>query len=102
MSLAKTFHGELAATSAGAMLAAHTPSTGAAAYVALERVAGTLGGRTGGFVLAHLGTMTPAAQRLDVLIVPGSGTDGLAGIAGTLAIRIEGAAHHYVLDYELA
>jgi hypothetical protein len=102
MSLDKQYHGDLAAESIGEMLASRTEATGAAVYVALERVTGTLGGRTGSFVLAHTGTMTKDAQHLVVTIAPGSGTDGLAGISGNLVIRIEGKAHFYELEYVVA
>jgi Protein of unknown function (DUF3224) len=48
MSLDKQFHGDLKATGRGQMLTAGTPS-GSGAYVAIERVAGTLHGRNGSF-----------------------------------------------------
>jgi hypothetical protein len=102
MSLDKQFHGDLEAVSIGEMLASRIESTGAAAYVALERVTGTLAGRTGSFVLAHLGTMTKDSQHLAVTIVPASGTGDLAGISGTLAIRVEGKAHYYEMEYVLS
>lgn len=40
-------------------------------------------------------------QRLRVRVVPGSGTDGLAGLSGTMTITIEGREHRYALEYEL-
>ena len=43
----KHFHGPLAATSVVQMLALMTDTPGSGAYVALERIAGTLDGRTG-------------------------------------------------------
>ena len=36
---------------------------------------------------------------LDVTIVPDSGTDQLAGIAGTMKILIDGKDHSYALEY---
>ena len=45
MSIAKQFHGPLDGTSKGAMLTAMTEATGAAAYVAIERISGSLQGR---------------------------------------------------------
>src|SRR5207253_3224093 len=50
MSIEKRFHGELDATSKGEMLAANTEVKGSAGYVAIERVTGTLAGRSGTFV----------------------------------------------------
>jgi hypothetical protein len=55
-------------------------------YVAIERVTGTLHGRSGSFVLYHNGTMTPAGQRLEVTVAPESGTGELAGLTGKMAI----------------
>src|SRR5690242_31721 len=53
MSIDKQIHGDLEATSKGLMLATGGPKEGAGGYVALERVTGTLGGRTGSFTLQH-------------------------------------------------
>ena len=46
---------------------------GSAGYVALEKVGGTLGGRSGTFVLQHNATMTRRAL-LNIIVVPDSGT----------------------------
>src|SRR5450432_3492161 len=57
MSIDKQFHGDLEATSKGEMLAAGSGAKGSSgAYVALERVTGTLHGRSGSFVLQHNAT----------------------------------------------
>ncbi|QGY82348.1 DUF3224 domain-containing protein [Sphingorhabdus lacus] len=101
MTLDKTFHGDLEASSIGQMIAVRTPTEGSAGYVAMERVTGTLGGKKGSFALQHFGTMNRGKQHLRIEIVPDSGTDGLAGISGTLDIIIEKGAHSYVLDYTL-
>src|SRR6266404_3014682 len=45
----KQFHGDLEGTSKGEMLSAGAPATGSAGYVAMEKVSGTLQGRTGTF-----------------------------------------------------
>lgn len=99
--LDKHYHGELDGPSKGDMLSNRTESTGAAVYVAVERFAGTLKGRRGSFVLAHVGTATSDGQKLSVMIVRGSGTEQLAGIEGTMNIRIENKKHFYDIDYAL-
>ncbi|MGB0035830.1 MAG: DUF3224 domain-containing protein, partial [Candidatus Acidiferrales bacterium] len=53
MSIDKQFHGDLEATAKGQMLTAVTDVKGSAGYVAIERITGTLGGRTGSFLLQH-------------------------------------------------
>ncbi len=101
MSIDKTFTGDLVATSQGEMLIAGTSVKGSAGYVAVERVTGTLGGKSGSFTLLHRGIMNRGAPELRVTIVPDSGLAELAGISGTLDIRIESGKHFYTLDYEL-
>ena len=99
--LEKRFSGDLAGTSQGVMISAGDPAKGVAGYVAMEVVAATLAGRTGGFALQHNGTMDAGGQRLNVVIVPGSGTGALAGISGSMAIRIDNRQHFYTLSYVL-
>lgn len=102
LTLDKRFHGDLDAGSRGQMLAFRSTVEGSAGYVAMERVSGTLHGRRGTFVLQHSGTMTRGAQQLIISVVPDSGTDELAGLAGTMAITIAGGTHSYDFDYTLA
>jgi len=101
MSIYKQYHGDLVATSVGEMLSAMTDVKGSAGYVAIERVKGTLHGRGGSFVLQHSGTMTRGEPQLSVTVVPDSGTGELAGLAGTLTIRIADKQHFYEFDYTL-
>jgi hypothetical protein len=101
MSLDKKFQGELEGAGKGEMLSAVTATPGSAGYVAIERVTASLHGREGSFVLQHTGIMTRGAQQLSIAVVPDSGTGQLAGLAGKLAIRIEGGKHFYDFDYSL-
>jgi hypothetical protein len=102
MSLDKQFHGDLEATSKGQMLAVQGEVKGSAGYVAMERVSGTLAGRTGTFALQHLGTMAGGTLQLSVTVVPDSGTGGLAGIKGKMNIIIADGKHSYEFEYSLA
>lgn len=101
MSIDKTFRGDLTGTSEGEMLTAGSEVKTSAGYVAIERVSGTLGGRTGSFVLQHTGTMTRGAPSLAITVVPDSGTGGLAGITGTMTITIADGTHSYLFEYTL-
>jgi hypothetical protein len=101
MALDKKYHGELEATGKGVMLAMRTAVDGSAGYVAMERVTGTLGGRSGSFALQHSGTMTRGAPALTIRVVPDSGTDQLVGLSGSMNIVIAGGAHTYELEYSL-
>ena len=100
LSISKTFSGDLTGASRGEMLSAGTGAQGSAGYVALERVTGTLRGRQGTFVLQHSGTMNRGESKLNVTVVPDSGTDELVGLGGQMTIQIEGE-HRYVLEYTL-
>ncbi|MBZ5682982.1 MAG: DUF3224 domain-containing protein [Acidobacteriia bacterium] len=101
MTIDKQIHGELEATSKGQMLTAGTEVKGSGVYVAVERVTGTLKGRSGGFTLHHTGIMTRGTPQLTITVVPDSGTGDLAGIAGTMTITITDGKHFYDFDYTL-
>lgn len=101
MRLVKEFAGDLTGDGLGEMLTAGTAVEGSAAYVALDRITGTLHGRRGGFVLQHAGLMDRGEGTLSVVVVPDSGTDELTGLTGTLTITNDAGAHSYVLDYTL-
>ncbi len=101
MAVAKIYAGDLAGNASGEMQTAGPVATGSGAYVMIEQVDGTLGGRRGGFALAHTGLMDSGKPDLRVVVVPGSGTGELAGISGTLTIRVEGGKHFYELAYRL-
>ena len=101
MSIDKVFHGDLEAASKGQMLTAMTDTKGSAGYVALERITGTLGGRSGSFALQHSGTMTRGVPRLSVTVVPDSGTDELAGLDGQMTIEVAEGKHRYDFAYTL-
>jgi len=101
MSIDKQFYGDLEATSKGEMLSAATEVKGSAGYVAIERVSGTLHGRSGTFILQHSGTMTRNAPQMSVTVVPDSGTGQLVGLAGKMTIKIADGKHFYEFDYTL-
>ena len=100
--LAKTFHGDLEGTGHGLMLSAGDPQSGEAGYVAVEVVSGRLGDLRGGFALAQLGAVHDGAQVLRYEVVPGSGSDQLAGITGTVQLTVDDdGTHSYELAYDL-
>jgi hypothetical protein len=99
--LDKKYHGDLEAVSKGEMLSAGTAVKGSAGYVAIERVSGTLHGRSGAFALQHTGTMDRGTASLSVTVVPDSGTDQLTGLSGRMNIVIEAGKHSYEFDYDL-
>ncbi len=92
----KTYTGALAATSVATLLT--TQGEGGAAYLAQERIVGTLDGRSGSFVLQH-GAAGGEGQEMRqwAFVVAGSGTAELAGLSGTGMLAHE----RLQLDYQL-
>jgi len=101
MSIDKQNHGDLEGTGKGEMLTAATSVKSSGAYVAIERVTGSLHGRTGSFVLQHVGTMTRGVPQLSISVVPDSGTGQLAGLTGKFLVIIADGKHSYEFDHSL-
>ena len=101
LSIDKTFTGGMTGTSRVEMLASGDGKSPSAGYVAMERFTGKLDGKSGRFFMQHSGVMSPGSMEINVVISPGSGTDELSGISGTLEIRREGKQHFYTLHYAL-
>lgn len=99
-SLDKHFHGDLEGTSKGQMLSTGTAKS-SGAYVAIERVSGTLKGRSGTFALQHMGTMIQGTPELKIAVVPDSGTGQLTGLSGRMNIKIDAGKHSYEFEYTL-
>jgi hypothetical protein len=101
MTIDKQYHGDLEGTGIGQMLTGMTATKGSAGYVAIERVNGTLKGRTGTFILQHSATMNRGTPELSVTVVPDSGTGQLEGITGKMNIIIADGKHSYDFEYTL-
>lgn len=101
LALDKQFSGGLVGTSKGQMLGFQGETPGTGGYVAMEMINGSLDGKKGSFALQHIGTMGDGEFDLNISVVPGSGTGELKGIAGKMAIIIEGGKHSYVFEYSL-
>lgn len=102
MSIDKVFTGDLDGVSKGEMItAAGITVKESAAYSAVERVTGTLGGKKGSFALQHTGIMDRGEPSLNITVVPDSATGELTGLTGKMDILIEGKAHKYVFEYSL-
>lgn len=101
MSIDKIYHGDLEASAHGEMLTAAGSVKGSAAYSAIERVTGSLHGRSGSFALQHTGIMTRGTPQLSITVVPDSGTGELTGLSGKLNILNEAGKHSYDFEYTL-
>ena len=73
---------------------------GSATFTGLERVVGSLGGRSGSFVFQHTGTFERGVARVTLTVVPGSGTDALRGIGGEGGFSVgHQPPYNMTLDY---
>ena len=96
----KRFRGPLDAASVVHMLAVMSPVAGSGAYVAIERIEGTLNGRRGSFFAQHNGVMDRGKPSLDLTVVPDTGTDELTGLHGRITIDIADGKHFYTFEYD--
>jgi hypothetical protein len=77
-------------------------SDGTAHFVGLQRVRGTLGGRTGTFLVETLGEFDGAEAGGSWTVIAGSGTGDLEGLRGTGSFRAPHGSHAtFELDFEL-
>ena len=72
-----------------------------AAFVGLERVAGTLAGKRGSFVLQRTGVFEGGLAKESYTIIAGSGTGELQGISGNGHSSVgHGMEHPFELNFE--
>ncbi|HEX6533527.1 MAG TPA: DUF3224 domain-containing protein [Gemmatimonadaceae bacterium] len=101
-SVVNDFHGDIEGKGTLEYLLNYdTPTTGS--YLGYERVVGSLGTRTGSFVLEHRGTWDGPTVHGSWSVVPGSGTGELAGLSGTggFVARHGDKETPYTLDYSI-
>lgn len=67
----------------------------------LERIEGSVGGRTGSFVIRHEATYGPDGIRLAFSVVAGSGTGELTGLSGSGTASGASETMAYTFDYAL-
>ena len=100
--LDKQFFGDLEASSCGEMLAVMTAVEGSMAYVALEKVTGSLAGMRGSFALQHASQMIRGRPFQSIRVVPDSSTGELLGLEGEMRIDIKNGEHSYVFEYSFS
>ncbi|GAA2740788.1 hypothetical protein GCM10009868_04300 [Terrabacter aerolatus] len=101
--LRKTYAGDVAGRSVTQFTSAFDQASGVGTYVAMESFEGTVAGRRGAFNFVHAASTTGTDRDHEYgLIVPGSGTDELAGIEGTVRLRIDDdGTHRMDFDHNL-
>ena len=73
---------------------------GSASFVGIERIVGSLAGKSGTFLLQDAGTVAANIVSGDWFVIPDSGTDELVGLRGTGGFRANlGEGAETFLDY---
>lgn len=102
LKLTKTFHGDIEGQSTVEALTALSSDGAGRAYVGIERIAATIHGRSGTFVLHHTALESPSDRETTWTVVSGTGTGELTGLRGKGEIINEpDGGHRFNLDYEL-
>ena len=91
------FTGDLQADGAVDWLMCYLPDR-SATFVGIQQIEGSIAGRTGTFVMRAVGSHDGTGSKATWTIVPGSGTDGLAGITGEGSFHAAGGR---TVSYEL-
>ena len=99
----KTYAGDVAGRSVTQFTSAFDQTSGVGTYVALESFEGTVAGRHGAFNFVHAASTSGADRSNEYgLIVPGSGTEELAGIEGTVRLHVDAdGTHRMDFDHNL-
>jgi hypothetical protein len=97
--LTETFHGDIEGESIVRVIQA-AQKNGSLSFVGLQRVRGSVGGRTGSFLLQPSGTVVGKETQAEWFVVPGSGTGELKGLRGDGGFKAQLGEHgSFWLDY---
>jgi len=79
--ISQTYEGDLVGESTVEFLMSHAADK-TAHFIGFEHVTGSLAGKTGSFIIQHVGTYGSTGAQSNWKILPDSGTDALIGITG--------------------
>lgn len=100
-SVAKTYTGDIAGEGQVEYLMLYR-SDGSATFVGLERVVGRIAGKAGSFVLQRTGVFEGGQAKETYVVIPGSATGELHGLAGEGRSAVgHGMEHPFTLDFQL-
>jgi hypothetical protein len=95
-----SYEGDVTGESSTEFLMAYS-SDDLATYVGIERVEGSVGGRSGTFVMQVTGTFAGGLARHTSTVIPGAGTGDLAGLRGLGSFEAPmGQTAETTLDYD--
>ena len=97
----KTYTGDIEGTATHEYVMVY-PEGGPASFAGMERIMGKLNGKSGSFVVQHVGKFENGVVKAEMTIVPDSGTGELKGISGHGTFESGHAeSYPFVLEYEL-
>ncbi len=100
-SVSKTFTGDLEGEGEVEYLMMYR-SDGTASFVGLERVTGTIAGKSGSFVLQRTGVFEGGRAKESYTVISGSATGELLGLTGSGTSDVgHGGEHPFSMNYEL-
>jgi len=73
---------------------------GTGSFVALEKVIGSVGGRSGSFVFRHVGTFDNGQITETLTVTPGSGTGDLSGLSGQAVFEGDQHQERYPIMFD--
>jgi hypothetical protein len=94
-----TYSGDLAGKSTFEYLMTYR-ADGSGVFVGLERIEGSLNGRSGSLILQHSGTFDAAGVWGDAMVVPNAGGGELQSLRGTARVELSGHQAQYPISFE--
>ncbi len=98
--VSQLYEGDLSGEGSVEFLMSHA-ANGTASFVGLELIVGTLSGKTGSFIIQHIGTFDSNGACSNWTILPESGTGELAGICGEGSYAATSATVKMPFSYEI-
>jgi uncharacterized protein DUF3224 len=94
------FSGDIEGDGSVEWLMCYSPD-GTARFVGLQRIEGSVGGRTGRFVIEAVGHHDGTRSKGTWTVIEGSGTGELSGLSGEGSFEAPGPEASYSLEYRL-
>jgi len=99
--VSQAYEGELSGEGSVEFLMSYA-SNGTANFVGIELVTGILSGKSGGFIIQHIGTFGANGASSNWTILPNSGTDELTGISGEGSYEATGESVVMPFSYRIS
>ncbi len=98
--VSQLYEGDLSGEGSVEFLMSHA-SNGTASFVGIELITGILSGKTGSFIIQHIGTFDSNGACSNWTILPESGTGELVGISGGGSYAATDATVDMPFNYEI-